>query len=57
MIYVVAGTLYVLGAFLMYIIADEEDEGDMRARPYYAVFWPLVVVFWATDRLLNYFRE
>ena len=57
MIYFVAGLLYVLGAFLMYIIADEDDEGDIRARPYYSVLWPFVVIFWMVDRLLNYFRE
>lgn len=46
------GVLYVLGAYLMWIIGDDSDEDDVKKRPYYAVFWPCVVIALALENLI-----
>lgn len=49
---ITVGILYVLGAYFMWIVADEDEPDDMKKRSYYAVFWPCVVIAIALENLI-----
>lgn len=47
------GLLYVLGAYLMWVIADENEPHDMKMRPYFSAFWPIIVIGGIIEGLIN----
>lgn len=42
MIETIAVYLYILGAYKSWLMFSSEDEDTIRARPYFAAFWPVV---------------
>ena len=49
----VAGLFYFLGAYFMWIVGDDKEPSDIKLRPWYAAFWPFVIVFHMLKTALN----
>jgi uncharacterized membrane protein YvlD (DUF360 family) len=47
------GILYVLGAYLMWLMGDEADPDDMKMRPFFSAFWPVIVICSIVESLIN----
>jgi hypothetical protein len=50
-IFTVTVLMYVLGAYLMWSLADPDSPEAVSLRPWYAAFWPVVAVGFVIEEL------